>query len=71
VQVAAYDTRGAADDLAEKLRGRGFDVRVWGTAAPYRVRIGRYATRGDAERELSELKSKQIVGFVADAEPSN
>jgi cell division protein FtsN len=71
VQVAAYDTRAAAEDLAARLRGRGYDVRVWGTAAPYRVRIGRYATRGAAERELSDLKSKQMTGFVAEAEPSN
>ena len=69
MQVAAYDTRGAAEALASKLRDRGYDVRVWGTAAPYRVRIGHYATRGAAERELSALQAKSMSGFVATAEP--
>lgn len=68
VQVAAYDTRGAAEALAAKLKDRGYESRVWGTAAPYRVRIGHYATRGAAERELSALQSKQMSGFVTEAE---
>jgi cell division septation protein DedD len=69
VQVAAYDTRGAAEALASRLKDRGYEVRVWGTAAPYRVRIGHYATRGAAERELSALHAKQMSGFVAESEP--
>ncbi|HZS61888.1 MAG TPA: SPOR domain-containing protein [Gemmatimonadaceae bacterium] len=69
VQVAAYDTRGAAEALASKLRDRGYDVRVWGTAAPFRVRIGRYPTRGAAEKQLSALQAKQMSGFVTTSEP--
>jgi cell division protein FtsN len=69
VQVAAYDTRGAAEALASKLRERGYDVRVWGTAAPFRVRIGRYPTRSAAERELSALQAKSMSGFVTATEP--
>lgn len=68
VQVAAYDTQGAAEALAAKLKDRGYESRVWGTAAPFRVRIGHYATRGAAERELSALQSKQMSGFVTEAE---
>ena len=71
VQVAAYDTRGAAEALATKLRDRGYEARVWGTAAPFRVRIGHYPTRGAAERELSALQAKQMSGFVASSEPAN
>jgi cell division protein FtsN len=71
VQVAAYDTRGAAEALASKLRERGYESRVWGTAAPFRVRIGHYATRAAAERELSALQAKQMSGFVAASEPAN
>jgi len=63
VQVAAYDTRGAAEELAAKLKDRGFDVRVWGTAAPFRVRIGHYPTRGAAD-----VVAKQMSGFVTEAE---
>jgi cell division septation protein DedD len=71
VQVAAYDTRGAAEALASKLRERGYESRVWGTAAPFRVRIGHYATRAAAERELTALQAKQMSGFVAASEPAN
>jgi cell division septation protein DedD len=71
VQVAAYDTRGAAEALASKLRDRGFDVRVWGTAAPFRVRIGHYPTRASAERERSALQAKSMSGFVAESEPTS
>jgi cell division protein FtsN len=71
VQVAAYDTRGAAEALASKLRERGYDVRVWGTAAPFRVRIGHYPTRSGAERELSALQAKSMSGFVTAAEPTS
>ncbi len=71
VQVAAYDTRGAAEALASKLRERGYESRVWGTAAPFRVRIGHYTTRAAAERELSALQAKQMSGFVAASEPAN
>ena len=69
VQVAAYDTRGAAEALASKLRERGYESRVWGTVAPFRVRIGHYPTRAAAERELSALQAKSMSGFVAGAEP--
>lgn len=69
VQVAAYNERGSADDLASKLTGRGYPARVWGSAAPFRVRIGRYDTRAAAEAEATTLKSKQIMGFVVEAEP--
>jgi cell division protein FtsN len=71
VQVAAYDTRGAAEALASKLRERGYDVRVWGTAAPFRVRIGHYPTRSAAERQLSALQAKSMSGFVTTAEPTS
>lgn len=69
MQVAAYPTRPAADALGEKLRNVGYPVRVWGTAPPFRVRIGRFATEAQANAELRELKSKGFVGFVTAAEP--
>jgi cell division septation protein DedD len=71
VQVAAYDTRGAAEALASKLRERGYDVRVWGTAAPFRVRIGHYPTRSAAERQLTALQAKSMSGFVTATEPTS
>jgi cell division protein FtsN len=68
IQVAAYATRGPADALAAKLTARGLPARVWGTAAPFRVRVGRYPTHAAAESAAADLKSKQIEGFVTDAE---
>lgn len=73
VQVAAYDTKNAADRLATKLRGQGLDARVVGTTKPFRVRVGRYATRAEAEdasrRVDSVAKSNSIVVVVGPEEP--
>ena len=72
VQVAAYDTRSAAEKLATKLRGQGLEARVVGTAKPFRVRVGRYATRADAEdasRRIDAIaKSSSIVVIVGPEE---
>jgi len=72
VQVAAYDTKSAAEKLATRLRGQGLEARVVGTAKPYRVRVGRYATRADAEdasRRVDAIaKSSSIVVIVGPEE---
>ena len=49
VQFAAYNDRPGAEQFASVLRGRGITARVEGTAAPFRVRAGRFATRAEAE----------------------
>ena len=64
VQVAAYDSREAAKRMADLLVSRGLDARVDGTKQPFRVRVGRYATRGEAVRMLQSLKSQGQQGFV-------
>jgi cell division protein FtsN len=64
VQVAAYQTREAADQLINRLSARGITARVIGSSAPYRVRIGHYATDADATAAARELKGKGIEGFV-------
>lgn len=65
VQVAAYDTRQAAEQLVTRLSARGIVARIVpSTAAPYRVRVGRYATDTAATAAARELKEKGIVGFV-------
>lgn len=65
VQVAATNTRAAAQAIVRRMAGRGFQARIDGTAAPFRVRVGRYDTRAAAMRALSEMKAKGIDGFVA------
>jgi cell division protein FtsN len=65
VQVAAYSHKADAEKLASTLSSRGYAVRVDGIVAPVRVRIGRYATNGEAEEALKKIKAKHMDGFVA------
>lgn len=65
VQVAAYSHKIDAEKLASTLSNRGYEARVDGTVAPFRVRIGRYATNGEAEDALKKIKAKHMDGFVA------
>ena len=67
VQVAAYKTRAEADNLTSSLTQRGYQARVDADGAWFRVRIGRYATRKEAEEALTGIKAKQMTGFVVRA----
>src|SRR6266542_1709037 len=68
VQVAAYNVKSQAEAMAAKLKKNGYEARVSGTSAPFRVRIGRYATEAQASAVMRSLKAKQITGFVVKAE---
>jgi hypothetical protein len=72
VQVAAYDTKAAAERLAATLRGHALEARVVGTSKPFRVRVGRYATRSEAEQASRDVdkaaKSRSIVVVVGPEE---
>jgi cell division protein FtsN len=67
VQVAAYTKKTEAGSLVSALRKRGYEARVDGSVAPFRVRIGRYATEKDAEGALKRIKAKHMEGFVVRA----
>jgi cell division protein FtsN len=67
VQVAAYNRKSEAEKLASSLSKRGYAARVDGSAAPFRVRIGRYATEKEAEDALTKVKAKHMDGFVVRA----
>lgn len=67
VQVAAYNRKTEADKLVSTLKTRGYSARVDGSVAPFRVRIGRYATAKDAEDALKRIKAKHMEGFVVRA----
>ena len=67
VQVAAYNRKSEADKLRASLTTRGFQARVDGDVAPFRVRIGRYATLKEAEDALRRIKAKHMDGFVVRA----
>jgi len=64
IQVAAYETRAAADRTVRTLVARGIDARVDGTTQPFRVRIGRYPTQAEALKAAAALKVRGITGFL-------
>ena len=68
VQVAAYDTRAAADSLAKRLSTRGYNVRVVGSSKPFRVRVGRYPTRERAANAAQQMAKLDVRGIVVEAE---
>lgn len=70
VQVAAFPTQDAAAKFRESLAAKGYDVRVWGTEAPFRVRVGQFATRAEASALAQELRGKMIAkdAYVVEAE---
>jgi cell division protein FtsN len=67
VQVAAYNRRPDADKLVSTLTKQGYEARVDGNAAPFRVRIGRYATNREAEIAMGKIKASYKDAFVARA----
>jgi cell division septation protein DedD len=69
IQVTAVRTRSAAEDIAMNLRGKRLDARVVEDGGLYKVRVGSYATRGEAAADVPKVKA-QLGGspFVV-AEP--
>lgn len=65
VQLAAYETKTAAENLVQTLRRHGVDARVDGDRRPFRVRVGHYKTRAEANAAAADLKSAGYGGFVA------
>ena len=69
VQVAAYQTREAAEFMAKRLTMLGYAVRVVGDRNPYRVRVGRYATRERAADAVRQMAKQNVHGVIVEAEP--
>ncbi len=67
IQVAAYNTQREATSLARQLQRRGLPARVFGVQAPFRVRVGRYSTREEAQRAMIRAG---LRGIITEAEPS-
>lgn len=65
VQVAATNTRAGAQTIVNRMTARGYQARIDGTSAPFRVRVGQYTTRAAANRALADMKAKGQDGFVA------
>lgn len=57
VQVAAVQSPVAADELMRSLRARGYEPRVLrDTDGLFKVRVGRFRTRDEAQRLAAELR---------------
>lgn len=74
VQVAALPNRKEAEELVGKLRERGLPARIMeaeiqGRGTFYRIRIGRFGSREEANRYLEDLQREtRMSGFVAAVE---
>lgn len=64
IQLAAFNTRAEADRFVARLKSKGLQARVSGTAKPFRVRLGYYGTRDEAAAEVRALKARGIIGFA-------
>lgn len=64
VQVAALQVRGEADSIAKRLSGKGYPAYVTapvsgGSAPIYRVRVGKYKSRREAEQVAARLEREE------------
>jgi DedD protein len=61
VQVGAFKNSGNAERLAQLLSRKGFDARVEKSSVDgsdfYKVQVGRYASRAEADQAASRLKA--------------
>jgi DedD protein len=62
VQVAATKTRGEADTMAKRLTAKGYSAFVLSNSADvFRVRVGGYKSRRDAETVAARLRKEERV----------
>jgi len=67
VQVAALTTQTEATVMVARMRARGYDARVDGTTAPFRVRFGLFPTRAGAAAALDRYKTRDKgAGFIVE-----
>jgi cell division protein FtsN len=67
VQIAAYAARADAERLRRRLLALGYDARVV-LEAPYRVRVGHFATRQSAMDVAARLKRQRFDAIVVEVE---
>ena len=58
IQVAAVNTRAAADSIARRTKAAGFESVVASEKGLFKVRVGRFATRAEAQAALPGVRSK-------------
>jgi hypothetical protein len=58
VQIAAVGSADAADEVMRQAHAAGFESRVTREGALFKVRVGRYASRQEAQQAQAELRRK-------------
>ncbi len=58
IQIAAVNTRGAADSIAKRVKAAGFDAVVAAEKGLFKVRVGPYASRAQAQAALPSVRAK-------------
>jgi len=68
VQAAPTRSRDDAEALLKRLRGRGYDASIVEVprdgATWYRIRVGRYASAGQATEAMQRLRDQEGVSHV-------
>ena len=63
VQIAAFNVRSEADAIAKRLSSKGYTAYVMspanGTPSVYRVRVGKFPTRREAESMAAKLQKEE------------
>jgi tetratricopeptide (TPR) repeat protein len=58
VQVAAVGTAAAADEVMQRAHAAGYEPRVVREGGLFKVRVGRFRTRADAQQAQADLRRK-------------
>jgi len=58
IQIAAVNTRAAADSIVKRVKAGGIDAVVAGEKGLYKVRVGAYPTRAAAAAALPSVRAK-------------
>jgi len=58
IQIAAVNTRGAADSIAKRVKAAGFDAVVAAEKGLFKVRVGPYGSRAQAQAALPSVRAK-------------
>jgi cell division protein FtsN len=66
VQVATFEDQDDAERTAARLAKRGQSAQVIPAKAGFRLLVGRYATRKEADAAKAKLKKQGQSGFVVE-----
>jgi septal ring-binding cell division protein DamX len=69
IQVASFSDRKGAETLSQKLKKKGYDAYVAAGEVPekgtrYRVRVGHYPSRSDAQRAAERIQEAEKLSFL-------